>query len=101
MRIRAELENQGPITVTIDSRDVRAWERWSNESWLSADVSVSQITYAAWHAAKRTGAFAHDWMVFDASCVAVDIEEDAETNPTPQAVGDDSSSNSPSEQASL
>jgi hypothetical protein len=59
-------------TIVADSRDVRAYEAEFDTSFLTTDLSVTQITQLAFCALRRQGRFRGSWDVFDSS--AVDVE---------------------------
>jgi hypothetical protein len=64
--------NEQTETVIADSRDVRAYEAEFDRSFLTTDLSLTQISQLAFCALRRQGRFKGSWDVFDAS--AIDVE---------------------------
>lgn len=80
-------------TVTADARDIRNYEAEFQQSFLTTDLSMTQITQLAYVTMKRLGRFKGSYDVFDNQCTeaeGADDEEDA-GRPTQKAPGGGSS----------
>jgi hypothetical protein len=82
--LRLVLEGaEEPIKVDVDGRDVRAWEKENDSSFLTSTTSYIQLTWLGWHAAKRTGKTDLTYEQFDDRCIAVeDVRKAQAARPT-------------------
>jgi hypothetical protein len=83
-KVRLELEDGREIEAVYDGRDIRAWEGKFRQSSLTADMSVSMLSWLGWHAAVRQNLVNGElstWEKFDAACV--DVSGVREPDPTP------------------
>ena len=93
-RVRLELEDGSEIQAVYDGRDVRAWETKYNKSALVGPMSLSQLTFLGWAAAKREGSINGQFDAyekFEKVCVDVRgmaLEPAAEEPPDPTKVSD-------------
>lgn len=77
--------------VTADARDIRAYESEFGASFLTTELSMTQLTQLAYVTMKRTGRFTGTYQSFDSECVEVEsVDEEAERlDPTPPGPGED------------
>ena len=83
-KVRLELEDGTEIEVAYDGRELRAWETKFGRSALTADMSISMLTWLGWAAAYRQGMLNGSYGTFekfDAACV--DVAGVREPDPTP------------------
>ncbi len=90
-RLLVNLEGRDvPSEVTVDQRDVAAWE---GSEHYSEHTHTVRLRFLAWNAMKRAGATSATWKVFNTSdCVSVwpaevpagaDEEQEGEQEPNP------------------
>jgi hypothetical protein len=73
-KVRLELADGTAVETIYDGRDIRAWETKFNRSALAERMSLTQLTYLGWSAAKRDGSINGKfdrYEAFDAECVDV------------------------------
>lgn len=85
-RLRLELDDGEEIEATYDGRDLRAWESKYNKSSLVGPMSLSQLTFLGWSAARREGSINGKFERYESfEAVCVDVrgirEEGAEPDP--------------------
>jgi hypothetical protein len=82
------VNDQEPTTVTVDLRDMRAWERNNNgQAFAVESPDLGRLTYVAWSAARREGKFQGQYMAFDANCISISEVSDREVDPTNLELG--------------
>lgn len=67
--------------LVADARDIRSYESQFSTSFLTTDLSMTQITQLAFVTMKRLGQFTGSWDVFNSQCVEVESADDAEAEP--------------------
>src|SRR4051812_27517087 len=88
-RLHMELEDGTTLETTYDGRDLRAWETKYGKSSLVGPMSLSQLTFLGWSAAKRDGSINGQfdrYEAFDAQCVDVQgraLDATSEESPDP------------------
>lgn len=93
-RVRLELEDGSEIEAVYDGRDIRAWETKYGKSALVGPMSLSQLTFLGWSAAKREGSINGQfdrYEAFDAVCIDVagrPLEPADEEPPDPTPASD-------------
>lgn len=63
-------------TVVADARDIRNYESEFATSFVTTELSYTQMTQLAYVAMKRQGIFKGSYDVFDSQCTDVDSADD-------------------------
>lgn len=103
VKLEYEADGDRQVVAEYSAIDLRAWETAHGESALSADMSVSMLTWLGHHAAVRQGLLNGDlksYKAFDEVCFSVEGARDEDETPTrrgakkatPKGPGDGSSS---------
>lgn len=88
-KLHLELEDGTTLEPVYDGRDLRAWETKHGKSSLVGPMSLSQLTWLGWAAAKREGSINGQfdrYEAFDAQCVEVRgmaLDATSEESPDP------------------
>jgi hypothetical protein len=98
--VRLDLESGETQTVTVDGRDLRAWEAWREASALDGRVTVTKLTEWGYLAGKRQGLWNGEYEDWEPTCIGVTPVATDVANPTQPGLSEDPSSPSPSEQGS-
>ena len=84
------VDDPEPVLVTVDLRDMRAWERANNgQAFAIEEPDLGRLTYVAWHAARRESKFAGNYLAFDSNCVSIEQQDEEEVTPTSPTPGDE------------
>lgn len=94
-KVEAVVEVDGveeTLAVSVDGRDVRAWEARHDESFTAKQLTHTKIAELAFFAAARSGAYAGGYDSWMSDCVwareVSDAQEvEADTRPTRKARG--------------
>lgn len=82
------VNDQEPTLVTVDLRDMRAWERSNNgQAFAVESPDLGRLTYVAWHAARREGKYDGQYMAFDSNCVSISEVDQETVDPTKPELG--------------
>lgn len=74
-------------TVVADARDIRNYESEFDRSFLTSELSMTQLTQLAYVTLKRLGRFAGSYDVFDSQCTEVEGSDDVEEPARPTRRG--------------
>lgn len=66
-------------TVTADARDVRAYESEFQTSFITSELSMTQLTQLSYVSMKRAKTFVGSYDVFDSQCI--EVESGSEETP--------------------
>lgn len=78
-KVKFELEDGKEIVTEYSAIDLRAWETENGKSSLTAEMSISMLSWLGWHGGVRRGDVdgeLKDWQKFDACCESVEALRD-------------------------
>lgn len=78
--MKVVLEDPEPrvFRLTADARDVRRYEGHFRQSFLTSELSMTQLTQLAWATMARRGLFKGSYEGFDEVCTEVEGDEGTE-----------------------
>jgi hypothetical protein len=85
-RIAVEMDDGSEYEVLADGRDIRAMEASTGESFMTTQLTYTQVTRLAGHAAIRAGLFDDDIEDFMTHNISVQIRATESLDPTQRAV---------------